>query len=129
MDFLVEIAGFKRNSIKSARQDPLRQSLKPVRVFTAGSNLMIGGIFVLLGLFFGQNALSILNLLPLLTLGVLLVFAGSQLGVMIRNLTERKGLLVGLIMLGVALTGNLAAAFMCGIIIAYALKSEKNNLW
>ena len=92
---------------------------------TAGANLMIGGIFVLLGLVFGQSALLILNLLPLSILGVLLVFAGAQLALMIRDLTERKDLFVALIMLCIALTTNLAAAFICGIIIAYALKSER----
>ena len=95
---------------------------------TAAANLMIGGIFVLLGLFFGQNALHILNLLPLSILGVLLVFAGAQLALMIRDLTERKDLFVALIMLGITLTTNLAVAFICGIIIAYALKSEKVNV-
>ena len=92
---------------------------------TAGANLMIGGIFVLLGLVFGQSALLILNLLPLSILGVLLVFAGAQLALMIQDLTERKDLFVALIMLCIALTTNLAAAFICGIIIAYALKSER----
>ena len=47
---------------------------------------------------------------------------------MIRDLTERKDLFVALIMLGITLTTNLAAAFVCGIIIAYALKSEKVNV-
>jgi len=95
---------------------------------TAGANLMIGGIFVLLGLVFGQSALLILNLLPLSILGVLLAFAGAQLALMIRDLTGRKDLFVALIMLCIALTTNLAAAFICGIIIAYALKSEKINV-
>ncbi|UCF82237.1 MAG: sulfate permease [Desulfobacteraceae bacterium] len=95
---------------------------------TAGANLMIGGIFVLLGLVFGQSALLILNLLPLSILGVLLVFTGAQLALMIRDLTERKDLFVALIMLCIALATNLAAAFICGIIIAYALKSERINV-
>ena len=95
---------------------------------TAAANLMIGGIFVLLGLGFGQNALHILNLLPLSVLGVLLVFAGAQLALMIRDLSERKDLFVTLIMLSITLTTNLATAFICGIFIAYALKSEKINV-
>ena len=92
---------------------------------SAGANLMIGGIFVLLGLVFGQSALLILKLLPLSILGVLLVFAGAQLALMIRDLTERKDLFVALVIMCIALAINLAAAFICGIIIAYALKSEK----
>ncbi len=58
-------------------------------------------------------------------LGVLLVFAGAQLALMINDLTERKDLFVALIMLGITLTVNLAVAFLCGIVIAYALKSDR----
>lgn len=92
---------------------------------TAAANLMIGGIFIVLAVVFGQNALPILNLLPLSVLGVLLVFAGAQLALMVQDLTERKDLFVALIMLGITLTINLAAAFIWGIIIAYALRSGK----
>jgi SulP family sulfate permease len=95
---------------------------------TAGANLIIGSIFVLLGLIFGQSALLILNLLPLSILGVLLVFAGAQLALMVGDLTKRKDLFVVLIMLCIALTTNLAVSFICGITIAYALKSEKINV-
>jgi len=95
---------------------------------TAGANLMIGGIFVLLALLLGQNVLVILNLLPLSILGVLLVFAGVQLALMIRDLKKRKDLFVALIMLGFTLTVNLAVAFIFGIVIAYALKSAKVNV-
>jgi len=44
---------------------------------------------------------------------------------MVGDLTKRKDLFVALIMLCIALTTNLAVSFICGIIIAYALKSEK----
>ena len=90
--------------------------------------VIFGGIFVLLALLFGQNALVILNLLPMSILGVLLVFSGAQLALMILDLTERKDLFVSLIMLGITLTVNLAIAFVIGIIIAYALKSKKVNV-
>jgi SulP family sulfate permease len=92
---------------------------------TAGANIMIGSIFVLLGILFGQNGIIILNLLPMSILGVLLVFSGVQLALMIRDLTEKKDLFVALIMVGITLAVNLAAAFICGIIIAYVLKNEK----
>lgn len=45
---------------------------------TAGSNLMIGGILILLVLFFGKGILAICYLIPMAILGVLLVFAGTQ---------------------------------------------------
>ena len=68
------------------------------------------------------------TLLPMSILGVLLVFSGAQLALMIRDLTERKDLFVALVMLGITLTANLAAAFICGIIIAYILKNEKISI-
>ena len=92
---------------------------------TAAANVMIGAIFVALAILLGQNALPILNLLPLSVLGVLLVFAGAQLALMVNDLTERKDLFVALIMLGITLTVNLAVSFLCGIVIAYALKSDR----
>ncbi len=92
---------------------------------TAGSNLIIGGVFVLLALIFGENIVVILNLLPFSLLGVLLVFAGLQLTLMIQDLEDRKDLFVALFMLGITLAINLGVAFIVGIIVAYALKSEK----
>ena len=92
---------------------------------TAGANLIIGGIFVSLALIFGENMVAILNLLPFSLLGVLLVFAGLQLALMIQDVEDRKDLFVVLLMLGIALATNLAVAFIVGIIVAYALKSDR----
>jgi SulP family sulfate permease len=92
---------------------------------TAGSNLIIGGIFVLLALVFGENTVAILKLLPFSLLGVLLVFAGLQLALMIQDLQDRKDLFVALLMLGIALATNLGVAFIVGIAVAYAFKRGK----
>ena len=95
---------------------------------SAAANVMIGVIFVILAILFGQNALIILKLLPLSLLGVLLVFAGAQLALMVNDLTQRKDLFVALIMLAITLTVNLAVAFLCGIVIAYVLKSDRVSI-
>lgn len=58
-------------------------------------------------------------------LGVLLVFAGSQLALTVIDMKERKDLLVVLLMLGITLASNLAVGFIVGIAAAYALKSDK----
>ena len=92
---------------------------------TGGANLMIGFIFVVLGLFFGKSATAFFNLLPAAVLGVLLFFAGSQLAIMVQDLKDKKEIFVALTMLGITLASNLAVAFICGIILAYALRSEK----
>ena len=92
---------------------------------TAGSNLMIGSIFLVLAIFLGMGFLSILYLIPISVLGVLLVFAGGQLALTIIDLRDRKDLFVALFILGVTLASNLAAGFITGIIVAYILKSER----
>lgn len=92
---------------------------------TAGSNLMIGAVFVMLAIFLGIHALAVVYLVPMSVLGVLLIFAGSQLALTIIDMKERKDLFVALVMLGITLASNLAIGFVVGLAVAYALKSEK----
>lgn len=92
---------------------------------TAGSNLMIGSLILIMGLFFGAHALSLVYLVPMAVLGVLLVFAGGQLALTVIDMKTRKDLFVALLILGITLASNLAAGFIVGIAVAYALKSDK----
>ena len=92
---------------------------------TAGSNLMIGLIFTALAIFLGRHCLAIVYLIPLSVLGVLLLFAGSQLALTVLDLKDRKELFVCLIILGITLATHLAAGFTAGIAIAYLLKWKK----
>ncbi|MCK5099925.1 MAG: putative sulfate/molybdate transporter [Desulfobacteraceae bacterium] len=92
---------------------------------TAGSNLMIGIIFIALATFLGIHTLALIKLIPFSVLGVLLIFAGSQLAITIIDIKKRKDLFVSLVMLGITLASNLAIGFGVGIILAYALKSNK----
>jgi len=92
---------------------------------TAGSNLMIGILFLALALFLGIHALSVVYLLPMAILAVLLIFAGSQLALTVIDMNIRKDLFVSLLILGITLASNLAIGFMVGIVVAYVLKSER----
>jgi sulfate permease, SulP family len=92
---------------------------------TAGSNLIIGVIFILLALLLGGGILSIINLIPLSALGVLLIFAGMQLALTILDIKTRKDLFVPVLIVSITLASNLAIGFITGIIIAYVLKSER----
>ena len=92
---------------------------------TAGSNIMIGGLFIALAVFLGSHSLAFINLLPLAVLGILLLFAGSELSLTILDLTRRKDLFVGMVVLGITLATNLAAGFLAGIAVAYILKHER----
>jgi SulP family sulfate permease len=94
---------------------------------TAGSNLYVGGVFLVLALVFGENIVSLLPLLPLSILGVLLTFAGLQLALMVRDLESRRDLFVALFMLVLALIFNLAVAFVVGIVVANTAERAKTS--
>ena len=82
-------------------------------------------MFVALAILLGRHCLAIIYLLPLSVLGVLLLFAGSQLALTILDIKDRKELFVCLLILGITLATNLAAGFITGIAIAYLLKWKK----
>jgi len=56
--------------------------------------------------------------------GALLAFAGVQLALVIRDMSERRDLFVVVMILGIALATNLAVGFVIGIVLAYALRSK-----
>jgi len=92
---------------------------------TAGSNLIIGTIFIVLALLLGSQVLAIIYLLPMSALGVLLIFAGAQLALTVMDLKTRKEFFVPILIVSITLASNLAAGFIVGIIVACLLKSEK----
>ncbi|MGM0645427.1 MAG: putative sulfate/molybdate transporter [Thermodesulfobacteriota bacterium] len=92
---------------------------------TAGSNLVIGLVFTLLALFLGNSVIEVFHLLPLSILGVLLVFAGSQLTLTVMDLSTRKDFFVCTLILGITLASNLAAGFLIGMLVAQLLKWDK----
>ena len=69
--------------------------------------------------------MGVIYLLPMSALGVLLIFAGAQLSLTLLDMKTRKEMFVVILVLGITLAANLAAGFLAGIAIAYALKSEK----
>lgn len=92
---------------------------------TGGSNIIIGMIFLSAAFFFGENIVVLLTHIPLSVLGVLLVFAGTQLSLSLLDVKKRKDLFVIIIMLGITLAANLGAAFIAGIAVALVIQSEK----
>ncbi|MBW1808558.1 MAG: putative sulfate/molybdate transporter [Deltaproteobacteria bacterium] len=92
---------------------------------TVGSNLIIGGTFLLVGLLLGKQAILLFSLLPFSVLGALLVFSGAQLALMILDVKDRKDMFVVVSMLGVALVSNLAIGFGVGVVLAYLFKFKR----
>ena len=92
---------------------------------TAGSNVIIGLIFLVLAFILGDDIVTFFNLLPMSILGVLLVFAGAQLTLTIMDLEGRKEYFVATMILGITLASNLAVGFIAGTIFAQLLRWEK----
>jgi len=90
---------------------------------TGGSNLMIGGIFLLIALLFGKISVSLLTAIPQAVLGVLLLYAGLELGLLVRDVSEKRDLFVSLLIAVVALaTSNMGIAFAAGMIVSFVLR-------
>ncbi|WP_304511778.1 putative sulfate/molybdate transporter [Desulfobacula sp.] len=92
---------------------------------TAGSNLIIGFLILILALVLGNNIVGFFNLLPMSILGILLVFAGAQLALTIMDLENRKEYFVSTMILGITLASNLAVGFISGMVIAQLLRWDK----
>lgn len=92
---------------------------------TAGSNVIIGVIFLVLALVLGNGIVDFFNLLPMSILGILLIFAGSQLTLTLMDLTGRKDYFVATLILGITLASNLAAGFMAGMVVVHLLRWKK----
>lgn len=87
---------------------------------------MIGAIFVLLALAFGEAGLTFLALLPNSVLGVLLIFAGLELCPLIRSLKANEEYFVALLIAGIALAvPNMAWAFGIGIVVDWFIRRAK----
>ncbi len=95
---------------------------------TAGSNLIIGAVFLALAVFTGPHVIFLIHFLPFSILGVLLLFAGSQLSLTILDMFARKDMFVVLTILSITLASSLTWGFLAGIILAFTLRSEKFNI-
>jgi SulP family sulfate permease len=87
--------------------------------------VIIGVLFLALAALLGDDFVGLFNLLPMSILGVLLMFAGSQLTLTIMDLKERKEYFVATLILGITLASNLAAGFIAGMVVAQLLRWEK----
>jgi SulP family sulfate permease len=93
---------------------------------TGGSNLMIGAIFVAVALLLGKTGISIFSTIPNAILGVLLMFAGLELALIVRDLDNKKDFFTAFLIAGIAVaTKNMGIAFGFGIIVSQVLKLKR----
>ena len=82
---------------------------------TGGAPLMLGGIFLALGLLGGQTSLQIFNLIPFPVLGVMLAYIGFQHMLLALDLHGQREWISALFVLALAImTNNLAVGFISG---------------
>lgn len=96
---------------------------------TGGAVVIIGVLFVILGLFFSGVIHEVLRIFPFALLGVILFFAGLELALLLRDVSARRedffvALVVGMIIIG--LPYGYAIGLALGLGLAYLL--QKNRL-
>lgn len=80
---------------------------------SGGAPLMLGTIFLLLGLLGGSASMQIFKLIPFPVLGVLLAYVGFQHALLTRDLRGTQAWLTALLVLGLTIwLGNLAIGFV-----------------
>ncbi len=93
---------------------------------TGGSNIMIGILFIIIALAFGKVGINLLSAIPNSVLGVLLLFAGLELALLIKDVKERNDLFVVFVIAGISLaTSNMGVAFIAGILIERIIEFKK----
>ncbi|HBI16357.1 MAG TPA: sulfate permease [Desulfobulbaceae bacterium] len=93
---------------------------------TGGAPLMIGILFVVMALLFGELGFSILSMIPNAVLGVLLIFAGLELCPLIRSLKTNEEYFVALLISGISLAvPNMGWAFGIGIVTDFFIRKAR----
>jgi SulP family sulfate permease len=66
---------------------------------------------------------ALLSIIPKAVLGVLLLYAGLELALLVRDVNERNDLFIGLLIAGVALaTTHMGLAFAAGMAASFILR-------
>jgi len=87
---------------------------------TGGAPLMLGTIFLMLGLFGGSASMQIFGLIPFPVLGVLLAYVGFQHMLLARDLQGWREWLTASLVLALSIwTGNLAIGFISAALLYY----------
>jgi MFS superfamily sulfate permease-like transporter len=89
---------------------------------TGGALVMMGIILLLTGLFLSESVTLLLQVFPRPILGVILFFAGIELGLVVRDIKLKKqNLFVLLVTAGTAMW-NMGVAYLAGLILYYGLQ-------
>lgn len=92
---------------------------------TAGMNLVLGSAFVVLGLFFADQVVTLVGLLPLWALAAFLAYAGLRHAVLIFDLRGRQLVAMMVLALAGVLTGNLAVTTVAALLWVHLVERSR----
>lgn len=85
---------------------------------TGGAPLMIGSLFLIIGLLGGQAVAGVIRLVPFAVLGILLAYVAVQHALLARDLRGWREWLTALLVLALSVyTGNLAIGFISAAVV------------
>lgn len=87
---------------------------------TGGSVIIEGAMYIILGLFFGRGFEAVVQVFPLPILGIILLFEGLTLIILIRDMAERRRDLMIVGMVGLIAVG-LPYGYLIGLIVGVSL--------
>ena len=89
---------------------------------TGGAPVILGGILVLIALFFSDSVAIFFRIFPNAILGVILFFAGSELAIAVRDIGDKKTDFYVMLIVAAFAMWNMGAAFLAGVILEYSLR-------
>ena len=89
---------------------------------TGGATIIFGGTLLILGLFFSNSVLILFGMIPMSILGVILLFAGIEMGLMSREIGNDKDGFYILLFTALFSLWNVGLGFLIGIITQELLK-------
>ncbi len=96
---------------------------------TGGALVILGVIVLLTGLFLSDSVSLIFQMFPHSILGVILFFAGVELALVIRDIKlKKRNLSVLIVTTGIAMW-NMGIAYLCGLVLYYALERRWLTAW
>lgn len=87
---------------------------------TGGSVIIEGALYVLLGLFFGKGFDAVVAVFPLPILGIILLFEGLAMMLLVRDMSSSKADLTVMLLVGLIAVG-LPYGYLIGLIVGVAI--------
>jgi len=89
---------------------------------TGGALVILGGLLVLIALFFSDSVAIFFKIFPNAILGVILFFAGSELAIVVRDIGDKKSDFYVMLIVAAFAMWNMGAAFLAGVILDNSLR-------